>query len=255
MQAKLARESSLYAELVRRGLPAEYARRTAEELEDHRADLMSDLRAAGAADPEGAAAERLGETGELARRIAADYQRRSWFGRWPLINFLLAPIPILIAAFLIGYLPIAVVGVALEAFTTSRPSVLMQSVLGHAALLWMFVIVPALVAYGWGRVALIKTGNRAYVLSVSCVLAMFVGASFCAELRPSPIPGEGKLLVSSPAFIGDSNGSIILLQHPKQLPQYAAPLLAGVVLIYRDQRRRRAALLAEPPEENRMLAA
>lgn len=85
------------AELVRRGLPVDYAQHFAAELDDHRRDLLGELRASGfdkcAAEIE--AARRLGDDRLLAKRTVREFRQRHWCGRWPLVTFVLAPIPAL----------------------------------------------------------------------------------------------------------------------------------------------------------------
>lgn len=82
------------ADLVRRGLPVDYAERATTELTDHHRDLVAELRANGidntAADAE--AANRLGDSHALVRKTVREYQRRHWCGRWPLLSFILGPV-------------------------------------------------------------------------------------------------------------------------------------------------------------------
>ena len=90
--------NELYAQLVRRGLPAEYARRAAAELVDHLRDLLDELQAVGMSESQAAAeaSHRLGDSRTLVKKTVREYQRRYWCGRWPLITFLLGPIPVLV---------------------------------------------------------------------------------------------------------------------------------------------------------------
>jgi hypothetical protein len=105
-----AAPESLAAELVRRGLPAEYAQRAASEFADHQLDLVNELKLNGideiAARAE--ASRRLGDDRMLVRKTVREYRQRCWCGRWQLLTFLLAPIPALcllwlgMAAILVG---------------------------------------------------------------------------------------------------------------------------------------------------------
>lgn len=97
-------------QLVQRGLPAGYAAHAAAELVDHYHDLQAQLRATGVGD-ETASAEalvRLGDSSTLVKNTVREYQRRHWCARWPLLSFVLAPIPALclfwaaMAAILVG---------------------------------------------------------------------------------------------------------------------------------------------------------
>lgn len=78
-------------ELVRRGLPAGYARDAAEEVADHHRDVVEELCASGMAtvNVEAVALERLGDVHRLVKKSVRAYQRRHWCGRWPLVTFLL----------------------------------------------------------------------------------------------------------------------------------------------------------------------
>lgn len=239
--------TTLYAELVRRGLPTGYARRTADELEDHRADLIADARSWDPTEAQAIAEERLGETRALASTIAAEYRRRSWFGRWPLVSFVLLPIPSLVLSWVLAYLPLAgfaIVADSLGWMREYRPSVALQALIGEGALFGVLVAVPALVAFAWSRIAARCALPWPYAASACLILALFVGSGFYGELRPNAVPGEGQLLVSCPAFIGHADGDLQFLQHPKQLLQYGAPVAAAGLAFLLNRRRLRAALLA-----------
>jgi hypothetical protein len=94
------------AQLTRRGLPIEYAERAGAELADHYGDLVTEQRAAGLDEPAAAAeaTRRLGDSRMLVRKTVREYQRRYWCGRWPLISFVLAPIPAFICAWFVASL-------------------------------------------------------------------------------------------------------------------------------------------------------
>jgi hypothetical protein len=102
--------NGIVGELVRRGLPGDYAQRAAAEFADHHVDLTQELRAAGwcesAAIDE--ASRRLGDVRTLAEKTARQYQRRFWCGRWRIATFLLLPIPMLIGLWLVTILAWAV---------------------------------------------------------------------------------------------------------------------------------------------------
>lgn len=92
------------AELVRRGLPVEYAERAAAECADHYRDLVDELLASGL-DESAAQAQaraRLGDARALVRKMARDYQRRYWCGRWPLLSFSLTPLPLATGAWIVA---------------------------------------------------------------------------------------------------------------------------------------------------------
>lgn len=90
----------LVGDLVRRGLPVEYAERAVAELEDHRQDLLAEAERDGLPGEaaESLAAERLGNTKTLSRKIVRDYRRRSFAGRHPWWTFVAAPLPTMVLA-------------------------------------------------------------------------------------------------------------------------------------------------------------
>lgn len=239
--------SALYAELIRRGLPADYARRTAGELDDHRADLLADLRTNRAEDPEGVADERLGATRKLARKIAADYQRRSWFGRWPLLSFLLAPPALLIAcwAALIG--GVAALSALLHwldgpgmpaEYTAGRN---LESAWGfyYTAIVVFSFLVPVALAWWYGRFALFGAQSRVYLL-VACLSFGLMNGLVYHSVWPDPENAQ-RAVNGFGLMLGYPSAMIQHYAKPVQLAQLLAPLLVGGLLLARDERRRRAA--------------
>ena len=103
---------AMVADLIRHGLPADYARRAAAELADHHRDLVEELQASGWTDEhaQSEASRRLGEPHELAKKTVREYQRRYWCGRWPLLTFFLGPIPGLLMVWMITGLSLAGIG-------------------------------------------------------------------------------------------------------------------------------------------------
>lgn len=89
------------AELVRRGLPVDYAQRAAEEIADHHRDLTEECRANNIDEPvaEREATRRLGDPRTLVKKTVREYQRRHWCGRWRLLTFLFGPIVFAVASF------------------------------------------------------------------------------------------------------------------------------------------------------------
>src|SRR5262245_40244470 len=95
--------NGMISELVRRGLPSAYAQRSVAEFADHYRDLVEELQAAGCSEADACAeaSRRLGDSHTLIRKTVHAYRRRSWLARWPLVTFLLAPIPALIATWFV----------------------------------------------------------------------------------------------------------------------------------------------------------
>lgn len=245
-------ETTLYAELIRRGLPADYARRTAEELDDHRADLLADLRASKAKDPAAIANERLGETRQLAKKIARDYRRRTWIGRWPLLSCVLLPPALLLFSWAIVVLGLLGLG-SLVTLAGGEPGTIWSPV-AYAKASWILCLVvfaflvPAGIAWLVSRVAL-KTTRLRY-----CALLAVVGVGFLNSLphheyRLDPEdPTLAMNLISipicdpiEPAWFGTS---LRQLRKPILATQLAVPILVGGLVIAMDERRRRVALLS-----------
>jgi hypothetical protein len=103
----------LRTHLLRRGLPADYVSRTVQELADHHADL-AEAESAENGDRANEAWRRLGDVEQLGTELARKYHARTFFGRHPLLTFVIAPLPAMIvfwvATFFLGWM--AVFGVA-----------------------------------------------------------------------------------------------------------------------------------------------
>jgi hypothetical protein len=105
--------NEMVSDLIRRGLPADYAERAAAEFADHYRDLVEELRTTGWSESQadGEASRRLGDTRALVKKTVREYQRRYWCARWPLLSFLLGPIPLLIGvSFAINMVAMCIVG-------------------------------------------------------------------------------------------------------------------------------------------------
>lgn len=87
--------------LLRNGLPAAYVIRAVRELEEHREDLLSELREEGVIgiEAELKAAERMGNFDELATRLSNTMRRSRWCGRHPIVTFCLLPVMSFFAGF------------------------------------------------------------------------------------------------------------------------------------------------------------
>ena len=88
--------NGMVSDLIRRGLPADYATRAAAEFSDHHRDLVEELQASGLSESQATteASHRLGDSRTLVKKTVREYQRRFWCGRWPLLMFLFGPIPV-----------------------------------------------------------------------------------------------------------------------------------------------------------------
>src|SRR2546430_2133460 len=88
--------------LLRQGVPRRHAVRIVQELVEHRDDLEAEGLAAG--QPPGAArsaaSEKLGDIDELTKELMAARRRAYWWGRHPLISFVVLPLPLFVVLFL-----------------------------------------------------------------------------------------------------------------------------------------------------------
>ena len=96
----------LRTELVRRGLPRAYIERLLSELDDHFTDLLEERNSAmGAArklhiEPDDLQ-QRLGDPTQLAIFAAEQYHARTFWGRHPILTYLLGPLPLLVACWIV----------------------------------------------------------------------------------------------------------------------------------------------------------
>jgi hypothetical protein len=87
--------------LVRQGVPGRYVARVVRELTEHREDLEGEARAGGQSPDaaRSAAGDKLGDIDELAKELLATRRRSYWWGRHPLVSFVLLPLPMFILSF------------------------------------------------------------------------------------------------------------------------------------------------------------
>lgn len=240
-------ETTLYAELIRRGLPADYARRAAEEIDDHRADVLAE-----APRDEAAAARRVGDVRSLAARIAGAYRRRSWFGRWPLVtSLLLAPF-----AFFAGWIAVVyvvAVGVCLADYLGSTTSSFEDGIWRDSALAWRLwfgcaafssFLLPAGFMWLSGRVLLRRAQSRIALIIACCSIAA-VNTAVCHTTYPCP-DDPGLACNGVELFLGPITRSgrvpwASLITHGSH---GAVVLATGALVLSFESRRRRAALLA-----------
>jgi hypothetical protein len=182
------------AQLLRRGVPTDYAQRAAGELADHHQDLVEELRAAGHDEAQAIveADRRLGDARTLIKKTLREYQQRYWCGRWPLITFLLGPIPLLILAWVGSSLVLLCIGWQVEKLDVAGPYE-PDGVISTGERLVIYVMqgsylfaVPALVMFGLARLAKRAALHWAWVGVAACVLATSMASIRCGI--PDPVP-------------------------------------------------------------------
>jgi hypothetical protein len=233
------------AELVRRGLPVQYAERTAQELADHRRDLVEEFCADGD-DPtvaQAKASERLGEMKALVRQTVREYQRRHWCGRRPLLTFLLGPLVLVVANFVAMVLAAYCVFLPLDKFgirmdqtadgVVSRSEYLVTAV-GHIVTLF---VGPALSLLILARLARRAAMGSSWLWLSTGVLTLFASSIWygLAGATMKNLPADqGILRVGLPIWH--------FAHDPMYIAQCLLPFGIGVGMILRMQQSRRAEL-------------
>ena len=97
------RFAQLAERLLRAGVSPRHLTRLVRELEDHFADIVAELARAGhsPAECESLAAARLGSDEAIAASILARPELKSWARRWPWLGFVLLPLVLLPAEFVL----------------------------------------------------------------------------------------------------------------------------------------------------------
>ncbi len=184
--------NAMVSDLVRRGLPSEYARRAAAEFADHHRDLVEELQASGWSESQASteASRRLGDPQTLTKKTVREYQRRFWCARWPLITFLIGPIPTLMVAWyalaLSIWLFVALL-CKLGLTTFQHADVAFGSMpvqAKYAVLASLFLVVPAVVMYGFARLANRAALSWQWFILAACLLGMFVGTCKWERIGP-----------------------------------------------------------------------
>lgn len=231
--------------LVRRGLPAEYAERSAAELLDHRRDVAEELRASGldANEADIEAAQRLGEPRELVKKFTREYQRRYFCGRWPLVTFLLAPVPAFFAAWMAAtwasmgtYYTLRNVGTALGLMEPSlaTKATLKLVLIGGATA----ALVPAILTVLFYRLARRAGCGWRWALA-SVVQIGFLASLLCfhADFGRGMVWFEPAMLRA--IFFADDATTFVrsYFVQASQILQLAAPLAALGALIWHERRK------------------
>jgi hypothetical protein len=221
----------IVTELIRRGLPTEYARRAASELSDHHCDLVEELQAAGWTEPHAAleASRRLGHPRELVKKTVCEYQRSYWCGRWPLITFLLGPVPaFLLAVVLTGFIAVGVGKVVEKGAGITEIQTWAEYTIAYSAKIWLTYGIPSLVVVLFGWLAMRAAIHQAWPCLASIVLAAFVGFVQCTVSIHPTEPNASSFFVGYYIwFIPECcNASLLRFfwNNPWQLAQLLLPL-------------------------------
>jgi hypothetical protein len=253
----------MVSDLIRRGLPADYATRAAAEFADHHRDLVEELQATGLSESQATteASKRLGNARTLMKKTVREYQRRYWCARWPLVTFLLAPIPLLLLSSAATMLALFCVEWSLEKTGVIGPYA------PDGIISWgewwaekLMLVSVGFAAPAFTMLALVRLTKRAALdwkwLAVSgCVLGLTVGMNRCqfpeAFMHPTtmdgkPVPADQPLItLGVPLFAQTWRGAWKwYTQDLQQICQVLLPLgFAAIVAMRAKRMSQRASLM------------
>ncbi|HEY2838348.1 MAG TPA: hypothetical protein VGJ26_04320 [Pirellulales bacterium] len=176
--------NGMVSDLIRRGLPADYATRAAAEFADHHRDLVEELQATGFSESQAQteASRRLGDTRTLVKKTTRAYQRRYWCARWPLLTFLLAPIPAVVATWYVSAIAVSLVFSLLGILgfvQDAEPSVTLPMAapltVKYVVLVTFFLVMPSAVTYAFARLAKRAALGWQWIILAAVVMGLFVG--------------------------------------------------------------------------------
>jgi hypothetical protein len=237
---------ALRAELARRGLPPAYIERLLGELDDHYTDLLeersSSMGAARKLDFEtNILQERIGEPTQLAIFAAEQYRARSFWGRHPIVTFVLGPLPFLLVSWIITGCAVVWSAEGIT-YVCDHWFGIEQDKIVYADHLWtqagvmlvaswlILVFPPVLVA-----VALCRTARRNAVSwrwpIISCVLLSLMAGFLTVGYYLGLAPNDGRLMIGVDFAL--SLKWLILTYFPK----FAAAMAIGLLLVKRSQQK------------------
>jgi hypothetical protein len=241
-------------ELVRRGLPLDYAQRAAVELADHQQDLSEELQATGLDEVTATAqaAGRLGSTKSLLKQTVRGYQRRHWCGRWPLLTFFLGPLALLLASWIATCLVVALVSiVALNVIGIEEPSndgivSLGEKICMYCFTAWCLIVLPAMVVCFLSRRAFRAGLSVLWIALAALILSTItenVRCGFSSQISRSkptnmetgePISGDTAMLCVPYWIYSQSWRSLCAwyATNPQVLCQLLMPLAVAGLMIW-----------------------
>lgn len=247
--ASLPSRDELQSELKRRGLPRAYVARLLAELDDHYTDLVEERNSRmGAARKlnleSDDAQQRLGEPTQLAIFAAEQYRERSFFGRHPVLTFLVGPLPLLWLGLTICGILFFAIGLLMQGFDMVWTHLFKWSFLSipeenHpfvqamilAVMSWAALVVPSLLA-AWVlcRVAARNALDWKWPVLGCGILSAAAGISW-VSYRIKTIDQVGTFMV------GLQLNSSISSMLATFLPRFALAMVIGMLLWRRAQQR------------------
>lgn len=252
--AAMPSRGELRDELTRRGLPLAYIERLLSELDDHYVDLLeernSHMSAARKLQFEETSAidhqQQLGEPTHLALFAAEHYHARSFWGRHPVVTFVLVPLPLLVLCWIAIGLGVTGIGKTIayicehwfglsDANTNPGDHLIAQAGI-MVAVSWFFIVVPSLfVAWLLCRTAARNALKPQWPVASCCLLALVAGC-LAISYQLAVQPHEGRFMLGfsfaeSPTWILSSF-----------LPKFAVALGIGLLLVKRAQQKAEIAM-------------
>src|SRR5262249_30760865 len=199
-------------------------------------------------------AARLGDPVQLAILADEQYRRRSFLGRHPIITFLIAPLPLVLA----GIVAIAaclalidvVVGYLFPQFDPHDYTV--TYIMTGALVFWLLVVVPPLTAAVFlCRIARRNAVNWRWTIAACALVSLYCGLLFVSSSIVTAEDSQAKVrmgvgLMLLPPWSGIPWDLIMW----RFLPQFSVAMSIGLLLIKRAQRLQR---IDESPEETAIL--
>jgi hypothetical protein len=244
--ANLPSRDKLLAEFARRGLPPAYIERLLGELDDHYNDLLeersSSMGAARKLDFESDDLQKqLGEPTQLAIFAAEQYRARSFWGRHPIVTFVLGPLPLLLVCWVItGFAVVwsaeGITYIGDHWFGIEQDKIVYADHLWAQAgvmsfCMWMIIAFPPiLVAALMCRTARRNAVNWRWPI-IACALMSFVIGFLAVSYRLALQPNDGQIMLGINL---DSSMSWFLLTY---LPKFVAAMSIGLLLVKRSQQK------------------
>ena len=182
------------SELGRRAMPSAYVERVVAELADHQSDIVSEQLDDGLTEEQAArnAASRLGDPVQVADVAARQFRSQNLVGRFPLLTFLLAPIPIVLLSWVVYFL-VGLIGLkSLAAIAGNQAPITSWAV--ELVKIAAVIVPPAFAAALFCWLAT-RSGSGIRWLVASCILLAIVAAAFNTSLVMPVEPGTGRLEV------------------------------------------------------------
>jgi hypothetical protein len=237
---------ALRAELERRGLPPAYIERLLGELDDHYNDLLeersSSMGAARKLDFEADDLQkRLGEPTQLAIFAAEQYRARSFWGRHPIVTFVLGPLPLLliswiITGFIVTLTAEGITYIGEHWFGIEQDKIVYADHLWAQAgvmsfCIWIIVAFPPVLV----AAAMCRTARRNAVTwrwpIFSCTLLSLVTGFLSVGYYLALAPNDGRLMIG---VNFDFSLEWLVLTY---LPKFAAAFGIGLLLVKRSQQK------------------